>query len=309
MTSPGWSPTRTRPSARSPPRTGPSTAPWSRCRRRSGRPTPRSSTSGSPSTTSTRWSTPRRPRPRNLAPFLRQLRPVVKKSVPVFRDLRRAVDRKGKSNDLADAAADLAPLEARASTAIPATVAAMQEGDDELQFFRPYAPDIAAIFSGLTRAAGYYDADGHYIRAAPDGHGHLPPHGRRRTEPRSDPGLRDLRRLRPLRDPQQPGLPPLPRRRHAADRRQQPLQRPAVPAQPVGAPATQATVTPATCSPDHETDPRHTGPSSRSASDRPAGRARGGAAAAPTRSAGSSTTAPSWSTARRSGSPGRPWGR
>jgi phospholipid/cholesterol/gamma-HCH transport system substrate-binding protein len=108
---------------------------------------------------------------KDLAPFLRQLRPVVKKSVPVFRDLRRATDRKGKSNDLADAAADLAPLEARASTAIPAAVAAMQEGDDELQFFRPYAPDIAAIFSGLTRAAGYYDADGHYIRAAPEGLG------------------------------------------------------------------------------------------------------------------------------------------
>ena len=108
---------------------------------------------------------------KNLAPFLRQLRPVVKKSVPVFRDLRRALDRKGKSNDLADAAGDLPPLEARASTAIPATVAAMQEGDDELQFIRPYAPDIAALFGGLTRAAGYYDADGHYVRAAPSGLG------------------------------------------------------------------------------------------------------------------------------------------
>jgi phospholipid/cholesterol/gamma-HCH transport system substrate-binding protein len=108
---------------------------------------------------------------KNLAPFLRQLRPVVKKSVPVFRDLRRALDRKGKSNDLADAAGDLAPLEARARTAIPATVAAMQEGDDELQFIRPYAPDIAALFSGLTGAAGYYDADGHYVRAAPSGLG------------------------------------------------------------------------------------------------------------------------------------------
>src|SRR5215211_4971026 len=108
---------------------------------------------------------------KNLAPFLRQLRPVVKKSVPVFRDLRRALDRKGKSNDLADAAGDLPALEARASTAIPATVAAMQEGDDELQFIRPYAPDIAALFGGLTRAAGYYDADGHYVRAAPSGLG------------------------------------------------------------------------------------------------------------------------------------------
>jgi phospholipid/cholesterol/gamma-HCH transport system substrate-binding protein len=108
---------------------------------------------------------------KDLAPFLRQLRPVVKKSVPVFRDLRRAVDRRGKSNDLADAAGDLAPLESRASSAIPAAVAAMQEGDDELQFLRAYAPDIASTLGGLTRAAGYYDANGHYLRAAPAGLG------------------------------------------------------------------------------------------------------------------------------------------
>ncbi|MGH2984957.1 MAG: MlaD family protein, partial [Solirubrobacterales bacterium] len=108
---------------------------------------------------------------KNLAPFLRQLRPVVKKSVPVFHDLRRAVDRRGKSNDLADAAGDLAPLESRASSAIPAAVAAMQQGDDELQFLRPYAPDILSALGGLGRSAGYYDADGHYIRAAPAGLG------------------------------------------------------------------------------------------------------------------------------------------
>jgi hypothetical protein len=47
----------------------------------------------------------------------------------------------------------------------------MQGGDDELQFLRPYAPDILAILGGLTRAAGYYDADGHYLRAAPAGLG------------------------------------------------------------------------------------------------------------------------------------------
>jgi phospholipid/cholesterol/gamma-HCH transport system substrate-binding protein len=108
---------------------------------------------------------------KNLAPFLGQLRQVVKKSVPVLRDLRPALDRRGKSNDLADAAGDLAPLQSRASTAIPATVAAMQGGDDELQFLRPYAPDIAALLAGVTRAAGYYDADGHYLRASPAGMG------------------------------------------------------------------------------------------------------------------------------------------
>ena len=108
---------------------------------------------------------------KNLAPFLRQLQPVVKKSVPVFRDLRRATDRRGKSNDLADAAADLAPLESRASGAIPAAVAAMQQGDHVLKFLRPYSPDIFNAVGGLNRAAGYYDANGHYVRGAPAGLG------------------------------------------------------------------------------------------------------------------------------------------
>src|SRR5438034_3165908 len=40
---------------------------------------------------------------KNLAPFLRQLHPVLTRSVPDFRDLNRAVNLKGKSNDLADA--------------------------------------------------------------------------------------------------------------------------------------------------------------------------------------------------------------
>jgi len=96
---------------------------------------------------------------------------VVKKSVPVFHDLRRAVDRRGKSNDLADAAGDLAPLESRASGAIPAAVAAMQQSDHVLKFLRPYSPDIFNAIGGLDRAAGYYDADGHYIRTVPSGMG------------------------------------------------------------------------------------------------------------------------------------------
>src|SRR4029078_4286302 len=53
-----------------------------------------------------------KPATKNLAPFLRQLQPVVKKSIPVFRDLGRAVNLRGKGNDLTDAAGDLAPLEA-----------------------------------------------------------------------------------------------------------------------------------------------------------------------------------------------------
>ena len=108
---------------------------------------------------------------KNLAPFLRQLQPVVKKSIPVFHDLGRALDLQGKGNDLADAAGDLAPLENRAAEAIPATVAAMQQSDHVLTFLRPYSPDIFNAVGGLDRAAGYYDANGHYLRTVPSGMG------------------------------------------------------------------------------------------------------------------------------------------
>ena len=110
-----------------------------------------------------------KPATRNLAPFLKQLTPVVKKSVPVFHDLRQAVNRPGKANDLADAAGDLAPLESQASTALPAVVAAMQRSDHVLRFLRPYSPDIFSAVGGLDRAAAYYDANGHYVRAVPAG--------------------------------------------------------------------------------------------------------------------------------------------
>ena len=56
---------------------------------------------------------------KNLAPFLRQLHPVLTRSVPVFRDLNRAVNLKGKSNDLADATGYLTALQKRAADAVP----------------------------------------------------------------------------------------------------------------------------------------------------------------------------------------------
>ena len=55
----------------------------------------------------------------------------------MFKDLGRAVNLKGKSNDLADAAGDLSALENRAAEAIPITVKALQDSQPNLQFLRP----------------------------------------------------------------------------------------------------------------------------------------------------------------------------
>jgi phospholipid/cholesterol/gamma-HCH transport system substrate-binding protein len=107
----------------------------------------------------------------NLAPFLQQLKPVAQRAVPVFKDLGRAVNLKGKANDLADATADLAPLEKRAAEVSPVTIAAMQNSLPDLTFFRPYAPDLMAGVAHLNQISGYYDADGHYARVNPVGLG------------------------------------------------------------------------------------------------------------------------------------------
>jgi phospholipid/cholesterol/gamma-HCH transport system substrate-binding protein len=107
----------------------------------------------------------------NLASFLNQLKPVAQESVPVFTDLGRAVNLKGKANDLADATADLPPLENRAAEAAPAVVSAIQSSLPQLTFFRPYAPDLMAGVAHLNQISSYYDANGHYLRVSPVGLG------------------------------------------------------------------------------------------------------------------------------------------
>ena len=110
-----------------------------------------------------------KPATKNLAPFLKQLYPVVGRSVPVFRDLNRALNLKGKSNDLADATGDLTALEKSAADAIPITVKAMQDSQTNLAFLRPYTPELMSAVAHLNQVAGYYDADGHYARVPPVG--------------------------------------------------------------------------------------------------------------------------------------------
>jgi phospholipid/cholesterol/gamma-HCH transport system substrate-binding protein len=112
-----------------------------------------------------------KPATKNLAPFLRDLKPVLTRGVPVFRNLNRALNLRGKQNDLADATGYLTALEKRAADAIPVTVAAMQSSEDNLAFLRPYMPDLLAGIAHLNQVTGYYDADGHYARVTPGGLG------------------------------------------------------------------------------------------------------------------------------------------
>jgi phospholipid/cholesterol/gamma-HCH transport system substrate-binding protein len=105
-----------------------------------------------------------KPATRNLAPFLRDLRPVAERSVPVFRDLGRAVKRKGPANDLADLLRDTPKFERATRSAVGPAVDALNDSQENIEFARPYAPDLMAFITKFGQATAYYDANGHYAR-------------------------------------------------------------------------------------------------------------------------------------------------
>ena len=105
-----------------------------------------------------------KPATRNLAPFLRDLRPVAERSVPVFSDLGRAVKRKGPANDLADLLRDTPKFERATRSAVGPAVDALNDSQENIDFARPYAPDLMAFITKFGQATAYYDANGHYAR-------------------------------------------------------------------------------------------------------------------------------------------------
>ena len=160
-----------------------------------------------------------------LAPFLRRVRPVVSDSVPVFKSLGLALNTPGDANDLSDALALAPGTERQAARAVAPTVTALADSLDLIAFARPYAPDLLSVIGKLGASAGYYDFNGHYLRASA---GRRQPLRLQRGNGRTRAGdagesVRGFRatRLRPE------GA--LPRRRDTAERRLAEPDRPPVP--------------------------------------------------------------------------------
>lgn len=101
----------------------------------------------------------------DLPGFLRDLRPVARKAVPVFRNLRLAIGREGKRNDLTDALRQLPAARRAARAAVPRTIAALDDSQHVFEFARPYMPDLMALIGKLGAGTGFYDLNGHYLRA------------------------------------------------------------------------------------------------------------------------------------------------
>ncbi|MDQ3724276.1 MAG: MlaD family protein [Actinomycetota bacterium] len=107
-----------------------------------------------------------KPATKDLAPFLRELRPVFQDLVPFTRNLRLAVNRPGPANDAADLLAILPSVEQRVSQTFPHSEAAIRRFQPNLNFIRAYTPDLFNALGKLGQVSGYYDGNGHYVRAA-----------------------------------------------------------------------------------------------------------------------------------------------
>jgi phospholipid/cholesterol/gamma-HCH transport system substrate-binding protein len=103
---------------------------------------------------------------KDLAPFLSELRPVLSKAVPVFKNLRLTARRQGFANDTAELLAALPAVEQRASRAFPHAEGAIAGFQPNLNFIRAYAPDLFNGFAKLGQASAPYDGNGHYVRAS-----------------------------------------------------------------------------------------------------------------------------------------------
>ncbi|HVY78914.1 MAG TPA: MlaD family protein [Solirubrobacterales bacterium] len=103
---------------------------------------------------------------KELAPFLGELRPVLSKAVPVFKNLRLTVDRKGFANDAAELLAALPTVQQRASKAFPHSEDAITAFQPNLNFIRAYTPDLFNGFARLGQVSAPYDGNGHYVRTS-----------------------------------------------------------------------------------------------------------------------------------------------
>jgi phospholipid/cholesterol/gamma-HCH transport system substrate-binding protein len=110
-----------------------------------------------------------KPATKELAPFLAELRPVFQKLLPFTHNLRLVVSRPGKGNDAADLLGTLPKVEALASHAFPHSEQAIAGFQPNLNFIRAYTPDLFNGIGKFGQIAGYYDGNGHYVRAATAG--------------------------------------------------------------------------------------------------------------------------------------------
>jgi phospholipid/cholesterol/gamma-HCH transport system substrate-binding protein len=108
-----------------------------------------------------------KPATKDLARFLRELRPLVHDAGPTISDLRTLVHRGGSGNDLTDLVQKAPALERAAKPAFANSIQALQKSTPVLKTFRPYTPDFIGWIRDFGQGASNYDANGHFARIQP----------------------------------------------------------------------------------------------------------------------------------------------
>jgi phospholipid/cholesterol/gamma-HCH transport system substrate-binding protein len=108
-----------------------------------------------------------KPAVKGLAPFLSDFADLFKEFQPVFEDFRHIVRNPGRANDATDLTRQQPALQRLAHENTTNSVSALKQGQDVIEFIRPYAPDLAAWIYHFATVPAYYDANGHYARVLP----------------------------------------------------------------------------------------------------------------------------------------------
>jgi phospholipid/cholesterol/gamma-HCH transport system substrate-binding protein len=102
-----------------------------------------------------------------LAPFFRELRPLVAEAVPTISDLRKVVHQSGPNNDATDLLLKAPKLQRIASPTFRNSITALKKSQPIIEFIRPYAPELVGWIRDFGQGAANYDANGHFGRVAP----------------------------------------------------------------------------------------------------------------------------------------------
>jgi phospholipid/cholesterol/gamma-HCH transport system substrate-binding protein len=108
-----------------------------------------------------------KPATKDLARFLRELRPLVTSARPTIADLRTLVRRDGADNDLTDLLRKAPALERAAKPSFAHSIEALQKATPVLKFLRPYTPDFVGWLRDFGQVSANYDANGHFSRIQP----------------------------------------------------------------------------------------------------------------------------------------------
>jgi phospholipid/cholesterol/gamma-HCH transport system substrate-binding protein len=103
----------------------------------------------------------------NLALLFERLRPLISEATPVVNNLSVAVSQPGPNNDLTDIFAGYPALLKSVEAATPSALQQLGESTVFFSKWRPYSPELVGLARSLGQSTAYYDANGHYVRAAP----------------------------------------------------------------------------------------------------------------------------------------------